>query len=155
MPGGSMSCFYADGLRFSCRPECRYCCGVEPGYVFLTPDDIDRLTEHLRLEVPLFLHQYCRKVPMGSFHYISLIETVHHDCIFLSEHGCTVYEARPIQCATYPFWNTILVDRKTWEQESSWCPGIGTGRLYSRDEIDQLLTLRQGVEVAVWESYTE
>jgi Fe-S-cluster containining protein len=152
--GGSMSCFYADGLQFSCQPECRYCCGVEPGYVFLTPDDIDRLVTFLHLDIASFLQQYCRKVPMGSFHYISLIETAQHDCIFLGEHGCTVYEGRPIQCATYPFWNTVLENRQTWEQEATWCPGIGKGRLYSRDEIDQLLHLREGVEVAIWESYT-
>jgi len=148
-----MSSFYADGLRFSCKPGCRYCCGVEPGYVFVSKTDIERLAAHLQISSHEFINRYCRKVPMGSISYISLLEKKNHDCVFLEEHGCSVYEARPVQCAAYPFWNTIVADRQSWEREAAWCPGIGTGSLHTSKEIDSLLRLRQGVEPAIWEEY--
>ncbi len=146
-----MSRFYDNGLRFSCKPGCRYCCGVEPGYVFVTIDDLQKLASHLCLSRKEFLLRYCRKVPMGSISYVSLLEKDNHDCVFLNEQGCGVYEARPVQCATYPFWNTVLSDTRSWEAESSWCPGIGTGELHDKEEIERMLKMREGVEPAVWD----
>jgi hypothetical protein len=148
-----MDCFYEDGLHFTCKPGCRYCCGVEPGFVFISDADLDRLSSFLHLSPREFIHRYCRKVPMGSISYISLLERENHDCVFLEKYGCSVYKARPVQCATYPFWNTIVADRQSWEREADWCPGIGHGELHGREEIDHLLRLRQGVEPAIWESY--
>lgn len=146
-----MGSFYDNGLRFSCQSGCRYCCGVEPGYVFLNKDDLVRLTTHFQLSAREFLQRYCRKVPMGSISYISLLEKENHDCVFLVEHGCGVYDARPVQCATYPFWNTILENLASWEREADWCPGIGRGELHDKAEIDRMVRMREGVEPAVWE----
>ncbi|MDD3822428.1 MAG: YkgJ family cysteine cluster protein [Sphaerochaetaceae bacterium] len=146
-----MGSFLDQGLRFTCQSGCRYCCGVEPGYVFLTRDDITRLCDHLHLRQQEFLRTYCRKVSMGSISYVSLRERENNDCEFLIETGCSVYPARPVQCATYPFWSTILTDAATWEEEKSWCPGIGKGALHTKDEIESLLAMRRGVEPAVWE----
>ncbi|WP_422480607.1 YkgJ family cysteine cluster protein [Pleomorphochaeta sp. DL1XJH-081] len=150
-----MGYFYDEGLQFTCQPGCRYCCGVEPGYVFLTKDDLTRLTDHFGLSSRQFLQRYCRKVPMGSISYISLLEKDNHDCVFLASHGCSVYEVRPVQCATYPFWNTIIQDRQSWEREASWCPGIGIGELHGKAEIDRMVSMREGVEPAVWEDFVD
>lgn len=139
-----MDCFHTEGLRFECT-GCRYCCGVEPGYVFITEQDLLRLCEFTNLNSDEFQKKYCRKVPMGGISYVSLQETNSFDCVFLTERGCGVYSARPIQCSTYPFWASILEDRQGWERESSSCPGIGKGRLYSEDEIIAILALREGV----------
>lgn len=143
-----MECFYDGGLKFSCT-GCRYCCGVEPGYVFLTRDDAERLASHIGICLDEFIKVYCRKVPMGSISYISLLEKEHNDCIFLDDNGCSVYEARPIQCMTYPFWASILESRQTWKEEATSCPGIGKGRLYTREEIDSMVKLKDGVEPMV------
>lgn len=41
-----------------------------------------------------------------------------HGCIFLqSDNTCQIYEARPIQCSTYPFWPSILESREAWNKE--------------------------------------
>ena len=46
-------------------------------------------------------------------------EPQQHGCIFLSEMGqCSIYEHRPIQCRTYPFWPSLLEDRESWESEA-------------------------------------
>jgi len=40
-------------------------------------------------------------------------------CGLLDEDGrCTVYEARPTQCRTYPFWDELIESRESWEKES-------------------------------------
>ena len=148
-----MGCFYEEGLHFTCKPGCRYCCGVEPGFVFVSDADVEKLSLFLHLSPKEFIQRYCRKVPMGSISYVSLLERENHDCVFLDSSGCSVYASRPVQCETYPFWNTIVADRESWNREADWCPGIGNGKLHGRDEIDHMLRLRQGVEPAIWESY--
>lgn len=88
---------------------------------------------------------------MGSISYVSLVERENYDCVFLTQQGCMVYEARPVQCATYPFWASILVDRGSWERESENCPGIGKGPTHGKEKIDMALAARKGVEPLVWE----
>ena len=40
-------------------------------------------------------------------------------CIFLNPIGqCSIYDVRPIQCRTYPFWPSILKNKQTWEDEA-------------------------------------
>ncbi|MCK9548765.1 MAG: YkgJ family cysteine cluster protein [Sphaerochaeta sp.] len=141
-----MDCFYADGLKFSCVEGCTYCCGVEPGYVFLSQDDLDRLCAKTSLSAERFIERYCHKVNMGSFKLVSLLEQPNYDCIFLKDRRCSVYDARPIQCRTYPFWPAIMDSEESWKEEGGSCPGIGVGREYSQEEIDELLSLQRGRE---------
>jgi hypothetical protein len=140
-----MDCFYTDGLRFECT-GCRYCCGVEPGYVFLSSEDLQNLCGYLGIAEEEFMQTYCRLIPMGSISYVSLLEKERYDCVFLTGKGCQVYEARPLQCRTYPFWASIVEDKESWNLECASCPGIGKGRLYSKQEIIALLEMRAGVE---------
>jgi Fe-S-cluster containining protein len=40
-------------------------------------------------------------------------------CTFLDSSGkCGIYDVRPVQCSTYPFWPSLLEDRKIWREES-------------------------------------
>ena len=40
-------------------------------------------------------------------------------CVFLDEKGqCGIYEARPLQCSTYPWWPALLVNKNAWEAEA-------------------------------------
>ena len=137
-----MDCFYKEGLTFSCQPNCQYCCAVEPGYVFLSQYDLDRLTLFTHTTIHDFIDSYCVKVPFGDFSYLSLKETPNHDCIFLTNKGCSVYDVRPIQCSTYPFWSTIVESKQSWEDEKKWCPGIGKGKIHSKNEIDNEIQRR-------------
>lgn len=39
-------------------------------------------------------------------------------CIFLGEDNrCTIYEARPLQCRTYPYWPRMMMSRDEWLAE--------------------------------------
>ena len=137
-----MSNFYDGGLQFSCVSGCVYCCGVEPGYVFLSQVDLDRLCKHTNLSQDEFIRTYCHYVDMGAAKMISLLEKKNNDCIFLGKTGCTVYEARPIQCRTYPFWSSVVESKESWDEEALLCPGIGHGKRYSKKEIENLVRQR-------------
>ena len=134
--------FYENGLNFECT-QCSKCCRFDPGYVFLSYDDLDRLISYLNLSETEFIEKYCRKVNMGDSNRLSLIEKSNFDCIFWKNGGCEIYEARPLQCRSYPFWKPFLVDKKSWDSESLSCPGMNQGRLVSKETIEKWLLSRE------------
>ena len=111
--------WYKDGLKFKCT-GCGACCSKEPGYVFLSEEDISRLSGPLGLERATFLKTYTRLVH-GRY---SLLEKPNYDCIFLQNNRCTLYQARPKQCRTFPFWQENLVSKAAWEAAGKSCEGI-------------------------------
>jgi uncharacterized protein len=123
--------WYQDGLAFSCT-RCGACCTGAPGYVWVTPTEIERLAEYRGQTVQEFSSQFVRKVGRRY----SLIEKPGGDCIFWEKNaGCTVYPARPVQCQTWPFWPENVEKPADWEHTRSICPGSGQGRLYTVEEI--------------------
>ena len=68
---------------------------------------------------------------------MALLEKDNYDCVLWGTEGCLAYEARPVQCSTYPFWSWVLESRESWEQEAKSCKGINCGKLRSLQEIDE------------------
>ena len=149
MTGGSGSePFFRDGLQFSCR-RCSHCCKDKPGVVYLSQEDLARLAAWAELEPEQFMQAYCRWVEQedGSF-WLSLRELRNYDCVFWKDGcGCEAYEARPVQCRTYPFWTSVMQGRDTWEQTGRECPGIGCGELHDAAEIAAALAAYQARQV--------
>lgn len=112
--------WYHEGLRFKCT-GCGKCCGGAPGYVWLTESDIKRLASHLDISEKELLNQHCRNV---GGKYSLKEQSITYNCIFLKDKKCSVYEGRPNQCRTYPFWGKILKSKKTWNYEVYECEGI-------------------------------
>ena len=133
--------FWKDGLKFSCT-SCGHCCRHEPGYVFLSQNDLDRLVAISDMTEEEFVNKFCRTVDLGITTRLSLTETVENDCIFWDQ-GCTVYKARPLQCRTYPFWPSILSSPEDWESEARECPGINHGKRHSQRKISAALKKRE------------
>ena len=127
--------FWNEGIRFECQGTGRCCVSRGSyGYVYFTLKDRQRLAKHLGLTTQAFTRQYCKKTA-GHFHLKEFKEA----CRFLEGKGCTVYEARPAQCRTWPFWPENM-NARTWSREvEAYCPGVGKGRLYSKEEILELL----------------
>ena len=72
----------------------------------------------------------------GGEQLVSLSEKRNNDCIFWAEGvGCTVYELRPRQCRTWPFWRLNLDERSTWDDAARGCPGINHGTTHDVAEI--------------------
>lgn len=137
----SDDCFYAKGLRFECT-RCSRCCRHTPGYVFLSPRDLDALGSALALTRADVIARYCREVSFGIARRISLKEKPNLDCVFWEEGGCGVYDSRPLQCRSFPFWSSALSSRTEWDQTAAQCPGIGQGPMHSRAEIERWVRWR-------------
>lgn len=128
--------FYKDGLHFSCR-RCSVCCGKSPGFVYLSRADLERLCAFCGLTITAFIQTYCRWADYyHGTQVLALKEQKNYDCI-LWNGGCSVYNARPIQCSTYPFWSWMLKDQKTWNDCAKDCPGMNGGKLWTYDEISK------------------
>jgi Fe-S-cluster containining protein len=134
--------FYAEGLCFSCT-RCSACCRFDPGYVFLSKKDADVLAGMLKIGYTEFVETYCRWVSAaGGSAQLSLKEKSNYDCIFWKE-GCRVYEGRPVQCRTFPFWPSILASPDAWKSAARSCPGMGKGELHNREHIESCLKARR------------
>ncbi len=129
--------FWAGGIAFECQETGRCCTSRgEYGYIYLTRADRRRLAEHLGMELEDFVRRHCQTTE-GHLH----LKEPDKDCMFLKERRCSVYEARPSQCRTWPFWPENMNPR-TWSEEiASFCPGVGKGRRYSAEEIEELVQL--------------
>jgi Fe-S-cluster containining protein len=132
--------FYAEGLRFECT-RCSRCCRHAPGFVFLSLEDLRRLADAASVTPSEFVERYCREVGIAGFPRLSLLEHANYDCILWREGGCSLYEARPLQCRSFPFWSANLSSPASWAAVSADCPGVGQGRLHSAQEIERWLAL--------------
>lgn len=134
--------FFARGLRFTCI-RCSRCCRHDPGFVFLSEADLERLYRGMGRDRNDFIAEYCRDVNIGGRQRVSLTEKPNFDCIFWENGGCRVYQFRPFQCRSYPFWASHLETREVWESIRESCPGVGQGELHGRDEIEDWLRGRE------------
>lgn len=133
--------FYSEGLYFSCK-RCSVCCRYDAGSVYLSENDVKKLLLRLNMDRESFIKTYCRRVKdWKGKGLLSLKEKANYDCI-LWENGCTVYEDRPLQCRTFPFWDSILSSRKAWEQAATGCPGMNTGTRYTEKQILDYIEMR-------------
>lgn len=131
----SESLWYREGLRFECT-RCGNCCRG-PGYVWVDETEVATLAKHFGMEATDFEKVYTRKVGRSR----SLREQANDDCIFYDrEQGCLVYEVRPRQCQTWPFWEQNLESQRDWKDVQSRCPGSGHGTLFTVEEITAKLT---------------
>ncbi len=125
--------WYKDGLKFTCT-QCGKCCGGAPGFVWLNDDELAAIAAEMKMSVDAFEHRFVRQVGAEK----SLVEYPDGDCILLDPdtRKCTVYESRPIQCRTWPFWDSNLKRRRDWEETCEACPGAGVGKLHTLTQIE-------------------
>jgi Fe-S-cluster containining protein len=136
--------WYRNGIRFGCT-ECGACCRRE-GFVWVSAPEIERLARHLDLPVAEFRSRYTMEVAIEGLAEpgVSLIRGP-EACIFLdvATNRCTVYEARPAQCAAYPFWPRAVRSREDWARDvEAYCEkeAFTGGRLYTAAEIQSIVS---------------
>ena len=73
-------------------------------------------------DVVEFEEMYVRKVGIRK----SLREYPNGDCVFFDteSRSCSVYEARPRQCRSWPFWDSNLRTQQLWEETKDECPRL-------------------------------
>ena len=109
--------------QFRCS-GCGECCRWT-GAVLLEGFDSPRLAAHLGLSEQEFIDRYTRLAP--NRRQLALLDQADGSCAFLKGDQCSVYEARPEQCRTFPYaWSVqegcpeldkLLADQKNIEQQ--------------------------------------
>jgi Fe-S-cluster containining protein len=97
-----------DGVPFECT-KCGECCRWD-GVVLITPSDAKKLSKHLGMQASDFVKKYTNN------NHTLVNKEDSQDCIFLDNNKCSVYEARPEQCETFP------------QKFNSKCPGFRVDR---------------------------
>src|SRR5262249_8584025 len=96
--------WYKDGLQFTCT-RCGKCCTGEPGSVWVNDEQLTAIAEVCGLPVEELTAMYTQHGHRG----VTLRERPNGDCVFYDQQkGCTIYEVRPRQCRTWPFWESNL-----------------------------------------------
>jgi uncharacterized protein len=131
--------WYSEGLAFECT-QCGNCCsGPQTGFVWVNEQEIHALARFMGMEnnIEEFERKFTRRIGLK----VSLVEYSDGDCIFLDPNSrtCTVYDARPRQCRTWPFWDITVESPKAWKKTAKGCPGCNHGRLYTLAEIQERL----------------
>lgn len=132
--------WYRDGLRFECT-QCGDCCTGAPGYVWVTAEEIAAIARRLAISVEEMERRYVRKV--GTRKTLIDIAERNWDCVFLdvTTRGCTIYEDRPRQCRTWPFWDSNVKTPEAWRHTCEVCPGSGKGNVVPLVEIETRLSV--------------
>lgn len=104
------------------------------------------MAAHLKLRTSDFTRKYCETT--DGFYHLKEFQA-RGECLFLKDRACTVYEGRPTQCRTWPFWPENM-GAKSWDLEvASYCPGAGKGELISAETIQAALDAQVKSEQAL------
>jgi Fe-S-cluster containining protein len=128
--------WYRDGLSFTCT-QCGNCCTGAPGHVFVSQEEIEKIATFLGRADHGLGKEHLRRVGKK----LSLTEDKKTgDCCFLKmEKGkriCSIYPVRPLQCRTWPFWDSNLDSIQDWNEAAVNCPGMNRGQRYEFVQIE-------------------
>ena len=134
-------------LCFECT-QCGDCCRVRDGYahVYLNEEEQQRLADHLKIPIAEFLWRYTVLDELGW----TELQFREKHCPFLDSDSnrCTVHEARPLQCRTFPFWRGFVEEGGWSDEVRSMCEGIDRGRAWSRQEAEELMVRQEEADRA-------
>lgn len=98
------------------------CCTGESGYIWISEGEIESLSKFLKLQTDEFKSKY-----LDKFGLRYSIKEVNFDggyaCAFFdkTKHNCSIYDCRPRQCRTFPFWDYFKQNYDELERE---CIGV-------------------------------
>ena len=116
---GAQGPWYSAGLRFTCT-GCGVCCSGR-GRVWLTEPDIYQLAGELKVEPHELIERAVERVE-GRWALKEDPQT--GDCTFLEGRRCQVYQGRPRQCRTFPWWPSTLKSEASWVEVARVCEGV-------------------------------
>ncbi len=98
------------------------CCTGESGYIYVKHEEIENISKFLGLDTKDFVAKYLFKKGY-KYSIKEVVSENSHACIFFDKtiNGCMIYEARPSQCQTFPFWDYFKTRVDALKLE---CPGI-------------------------------
>jgi Fe-S-cluster containining protein len=100
--------------------QCANCCRVSE--VGITDRDIDKLAKFIGVTREEFLRESTQSDEAGDL----ILRKTEAGCVFLKDNLCTVYEARPQNCANFPHLvrGTGSIDSRMWQfvDRAEFCP---------------------------------
>ena len=101
------------------------CCIGESGYIWIKKEEQKKLATFLDISKTNLIENYLIKVDYKYSIKEKQIGENNFACIFfdLEQKRCSVYDARPSQCRTFPFWEYFKNNIKEVQEE---CPAIVT-----------------------------
>jgi Fe-S-cluster containining protein len=117
-----------EGFSFGFNPkaceECGgKCCIGESGYIWVTPIEMQKIANFLNIPLEEFKQKFLIKVGYKFSIKEKLLSKENYACLFFDEktNRCTIYDVRPTQCRTFPFWDFFKTHINEVKKE---CPGI-------------------------------
>lgn len=118
-------------MKFECQESCGgQCCTPSwgPGsthFVFLTKSDQEKIEDHTGIPLEGFANQgvfeWTRFTTQQTTQWY--LKGDDQGCMFFKDGKCGIYEARPTQCRTFPFWPEYM-NPESWKKIGEICPGI-------------------------------
>jgi len=103
----------------TCRGNC--CRGLA-GYVWISVEELEAMAAAMGIDAPSFAGQYVRRAHGRLSLQERVINGEHFCCLFDQiDRRCTIYQSRPEQCRTFPFWKAFIRDTGKLLDE---CPGV-------------------------------
>lgn len=130
--------FLKDGYQFQCQGSGKCCVSHgEFGHVYMSKSDRVRMAKSLNLRLTDFTKKFCERTKNGLWRLKEVSN--HPECLFLIDNKCSVYEGRPTQCRTWPWWPEVMNARSWTKEVESFCPGVKKGKRWSPEEIQEQL----------------
>lgn len=122
MNGEKMSDFPYTFNSKSCKTCNGMCCRGFSGYVWLDREEIMSMADTMNMDIASFSSQYVRQV-QGRLSLLEHVINGEHFCCFFApiDCRCTIYQNRPKQCRTFPFWDRFKEESQRLLLQ---CPGV-------------------------------
>lgn len=106
----------------ACQSCSGKCCIGESGYIWVDEKEREAIAQYLGITQEVFINEYLEKIR----YRFTIQERPYeggHGCVFfdMEKRSCSIYEVRPVQCRTFPFWDYFKEKIDEVEKE---CPGI-------------------------------
>ncbi len=109
--------------EFKCASCEGNCCIGKSGYIWITTQEIGKLAKYLNKSYNEIILNSLKKVGYKYSIDEIKISDENYACIFfdLIKKQCSIYEVRPSQCKSFPFWDYF---KKNLEEVKQECPAI-------------------------------
>ena len=99
------------------------CCIGESGYIWITIDEIEKLASFLKIPVERVFERYLQKFGYRFSIKENQLSEENYACVFfdIEQKKCTIYDVRPSQCRSFPFWEHFKTNQNEVKEE---CPAI-------------------------------
>ena len=105
---------------------------------WLSEAEAERLAIRLGMDAAAFVRRYTATAWADGVPRLVLRDRPGgrgHECLLWDGKGCSLYEDRPRQCRTWPFWQRNLASPAAWRALAAECPGVGQGAMHGGAEI--------------------